>query len=85
MRKRIVLGVQVTNRVKNVPGVQAILTEFGCNIKTRLGLHELTDTTCSTIGLLIIETYGEPAAVKEMEARLKAVHGVVVKKMVFEE
>jgi hypothetical protein len=85
MRKRIVLGVQVTNRVKNALEVQGILTEFGCNIKTRLGLHELTDATCSTIGLLIIETYGEVAKIREMETRLKAVHGIVVKKMVFEE
>jgi hypothetical protein len=85
MRKRIVLGVQVTNRVKNALEVQGILTEFGCNIKTRLGLHELTDATCSTIGLLIIEAYGDAAKIREMEARLKAVHGIVVKKMVFEE
>jgi hypothetical protein len=85
MRKRIVLGVQITNRVKNALEVQGILTEFGCNIKTRLGLHELTDATCSTIGLLIIETYGDAAKIREMEARLKAVHGIVVKKMVFEE
>jgi hypothetical protein len=85
MRKRIVLGVQVTNRVKNALEVQGILTEFGCNIKTRLGLHELTDATCSTIGLLIIEAYGDTAKIREMEVRLKAVHGIVVKKMVFEE
>jgi hypothetical protein len=51
MRKRVVLGVQVTNRVPNALEVQEILTEFGCNIKTRLGLHELTDTVCSTVGL----------------------------------
>ena len=85
MRKRIVLGVQVTNRVRNALEVQAVLTEFGCNIKTRLGLHEVTDMTCSTIGLLIIETYGDMAKIRDMEARLKAVHGIVVKKMVFEE
>ncbi len=40
MRKRIILGVQVTNRIKNALEVQEILTKFGCNIKTRLGLHE---------------------------------------------
>lgn len=85
MRKRIVLGVQVTNRVPNALEVQEILTEFGCNIKTRLGLHELTDTVCSTVGLLLLEAYRDPLQVKEMESRLKAVKGVVVKKMVFEE
>jgi transposase len=85
MSKRIIFGVQVTNRVKNALEVQEILTEFGCNIKTRLGIHELTDAVCSTIGLLILEAYGDPSQIKEMESRLKAVHGIVVKKMIFEE
>lgn len=85
MRKRIILGVQVTNRVKNALQVQEILTKYGCNIKTRLGLHEVTEAVCSTIGLLILEMYGKPSEIREMESRLKAVQGVVVKKMVFEE
>ena len=85
MRKRIVLGVQVTNRVKNALEVQEILTEFGCNIKTRLGLHELSDAVCSTIGLLILEMYGDNKQIAEMESRLMGVHGIVVKKMVFQE
>jgi hypothetical protein len=85
MRKRIILGVQVTNRVKNALQVQEILTKFGCNIKTRLGLHEVTEADCSTIGLLILEMYGKSSEIREMESRLKAVKGVVVKKMVFEE
>lgn len=85
MRKRIIFGVQVTNRVNNALEVQEILTEYGCNIKTRLGLHELTDAVCSTVGLLILEMYGDNKQIKEMEERLKAVHGVVIKKMVFEE
>jgi transposase len=85
MRKRVILGVQVTNRVANALEVQEILTEFGCNIKTRLGLHELTDAVCSTVGLLLLEAHGDPSQIKEMESRLRAVHGIVVKKMVFEE
>jgi len=85
MAKRIVLGVQVTKRVQNVPLVQSILTEYGCNIKTRLGLHEVTDSSCSTIGLLIIETYGDEKLILEMEAKLKTVQGIVIQKMVFEQ
>ena len=85
MAKRVILGVQVTKRVQNVPLVQSILTEYGCNIKTRLGLHEVTESNCSTIGLLIIETYGDEELILEMEAKLRAVQGVVVQKMVFEQ
>ncbi len=85
MSKRIILGIQITNRVERVPEVQRVLTEFGCLIKTRLGLHDVSDSSCSPTGLLIIETYGDEASVLEMEARLAAIPGVSVQKMVFEE
>lgn len=85
MSERIILGVQVTNRVENVQDVQKILTEFGCNIKTRLGLHEVTESHCSTIGLLLLETCGNEAEVLAMESKLREIKGVTVKKMVFQD
>ena len=36
----IVLGIHITNRLQKAAEVQKLFTEFGCNIKTRLGLHE---------------------------------------------
>ncbi len=84
MSKRIVLGIQVTNRVKKIPEVQNILTEHGCNIKTRLGLHEVSKSVCSTLGLLLLDTYGAEAEILEMEKKLKRIKGLVVKKMTFE-
>jgi hypothetical protein len=85
MKKRIILGVQVTNRVVNVPEVQKVLTEYGCSIKTRLGLHEVTPKTCSTLGLLLLETCGEEREIAMLEKKLKKIEGIVVKKMAFEE
>jgi hypothetical protein len=84
MSKRIVLGIQVTNRLEEVPIVQKILTDYGCNIKTRLGLHEVAQNACSPLGLLILETQGKEADILEMEKKLKKVKGLVVKKMVFD-
>jgi len=84
MSKRIVLGIQVTNRVERIPEVQNILTEYGCNIKTRLGLHEVSKSVCSTLGLLLLDTYGSEAEILEMEKKLKRIKGLVVKKMTFE-
>ena len=85
MSKRIILGIQITNRVEKVPEVQKVLTDYGCNIKTRLGLHEVDRKRCSTVGLLIVETFGADADILNFEKKLKRVKGVVVKKMVFEE
>jgi hypothetical protein len=84
MAERIILGVQVTNRVENILDVQKILTEYGCNIKTRLGLHEVSDSHCSDVGLLILETYGDEADILQMESKLRQVKGLTVKKMVFQ-
>jgi len=83
MNPKIILGVQVTDRLKKVAQVQKILTQHGCNIKTRLGLHEASNATCSPSGLLIIETIGKPAEITALEKKLKRVPGLVVRKMVF--
>ncbi len=84
MAQRIILGVQVTNRVENVLDVQKILTEYGCNIKTRLGMHEVSESICSNVGLLLLETYGNEADIANMEAKLRGIKGLVVGKMIFE-
>lgn len=83
MAKRIVLGVQVTNRVEEIPAVQTILTDYGCYIRTRLGLH-VSEKLCSVLGLLILDTCGDEAEISAMEKKLKKIKGLNVKKMVFE-
>jgi hypothetical protein len=84
MAKRIILGVQITNRTKNVSDVQKILTEYGCNIKTRLGMHDVDANSCSPTGLLILETFGDEKIILEMESKLQGISGLIVKKMEFE-
>ena len=85
MGKRIILGVQIGNRVQCAPAAQKVLTAHGCNIKTRLGLHQVDKKSCSTVGLLLIETFGPEAQVLKMEKDLKKIKGITVKKMVFTE
>jgi hypothetical protein len=84
MAKKSVLGIMVTNRVENAQQVQKILTEFGCSIKTRLGLHEVNENLCSTSGLLLLELFGDEGACVELEKQLRAVTGLQVQKMIFE-
>lgn len=78
-----IVGVHITNRVTHVPQVQSVLTEFGCFIKTRIGLHELSDETCSPNGLLIVEFIGNEQKLTEFVEALKAVKGVDVQRMTF--
>jgi hypothetical protein len=83
MKKHLIFGVHITNRVKHVPDVQKVLTEFGCSIKTRLGLHEASATACSPNGLILLEVVGGEKESGRMARKLRAIEGVEVQKMVF--
>lgn len=78
-----VVGVHITNRVKHVPQVQKVLTESGCYIKTRIGLHEVANSTCSPSGLIIVEFIGDDNRLKAFVDALKAIDGVEVQCMCF--
>jgi hypothetical protein len=79
----IIVGVHLTNRVEEATHVQQILTEFGCNIKTRLGLHTVSEEACSPQGLIMLEMVGDPAKIDEMIQKLNDLTGVDAKKMIF--
>ena len=78
-----ILGVYIADRQKEAGEAQAILTKFGCNIKTRLGLHEVGDNKCSTYGLVILELCGAKAEMDALEAALAVVEGINLQKMTF--
>ena len=40
MRERhLLVGIHLQNRAQDATKLQGLLTEYGCNIRTRLGLH----------------------------------------------
>jgi hypothetical protein len=84
MKELWILGVHITNRVKDVSDFQAVLTKFGCTIKTRLGLHEVTDDFCALSGLVILELTGHREEFVKLENELLKIDGIEVKKMVFD-
>ncbi len=86
MTKEIwILGIHVTDRVNKVDELQPVLTKFGCTIKTRLGLHEVTDDFCSRTGLILLELTGSREEFLKLENELLKIDGLEVKKMVFAE
>jgi hypothetical protein len=84
VENHFILGVHITERLKNAGQVQEVLTEFGGNIKTRLGLHETDGRHGSPNGLLLLEMVGGEARGEAVLARLAAIDGVYCKKMVFD-
>ena len=79
----IILGIHITDRLQHAVDVQKVFTEYGCNIKTRVGLHDVDADACSPSGIVLIEFFGSDAAATAMAAKLDAVEGVHVQKMVF--
>ena len=82
MDKHIIFGVHITNRFTHVPEAQSLFTEYGCNIKTRLGLLEV-EGKCSPNGLVLLEMYGDESRCHDLAAKLAALDGLEVQKMVF--
>lgn len=84
MDKHIILGVHITNRLQKAVDVQKLLTEYGCHIKTRLGLHETGPDACSPNGLLVLEMVGDEGKCNELGDKLHAIEGVEVQRMIFD-
>lgn len=79
----VILGIHVTDRVRYAGEVQKVLTEYGHNIKTRLGLHELSGEAANGQGLVLLELVGDSDVRRDMVAKLKAIDGLQVQEMVF--
>jgi hypothetical protein len=73
---RSILLVLVSKRSKSAIEVQKILTEWGCSIKTRLGIHDGVGDRCSDSGLIILELVGEKQTKDELKTKLAALDGV---------
>ncbi|MGE3062364.1 MAG: hypothetical protein AB7T10_01865 [bacterium] len=78
MKKNVIL-ILVNNRSKSAVAMQKLLTEFGCIIKTRLGVHDGVENVCSECGLVMVELSGEDKEAKLLHDKLIAIKGVTAK------
>jgi len=81
---KIIMGIQLIQRQEIAKEVQDILTKYGCIIKTRLGVHQASEDSCSEAGLIILEFLdGANNQVHKMEEELNKIGNITVKKMEF--
>jgi len=80
----IIMAIHVTDRVKQASLVQDILTKHGGSIKTRIGLHEASETKASTNGLILVEFVGTPKKSEKMLTALNEITGVEAKSIIFQ-
>lgn len=79
----VLMGIHIQDRQGKAPNIQEILTQYGCSIKTRLGLHEVSGDFCSNAGIILLETAGRRDQIDAMIAALGGLDGVDVQTMVF--
>lgn len=78
-----ILGIHVTDRVQEAAGLQKVLTEFGGNIKTRLGLHEVGDGYNSSGGIVLLELVGPMEELVSLRTKLQGIVGLEIQQMLF--
>ena len=74
-----VMSVLTNKRVQNVNEMQKVLTESGCIIKTRLGIHDASEDSCSNEGLIILHLTGSESEISRLEDKLNGIPGIIAK------
>jgi hypothetical protein len=78
-----ILAVHITDRMKDAAAVQKVFTEFGCNIRTRVGLHDVDGNVCAPGGVVVLELVGPATITGEIAGHLSAIAGVEVQQVEF--
>ena len=77
-----ILGIKLNQRAQNSIRFQELLSQFGCSIRTRLGLHGAGADSCSPFGIILIEVVDDKDAEK-IEQSLLEIDDIEIQKMVF--
>lgn len=79
--KTTIMALTIDHRIAKAPEIQTILTKYGCIIKTRLGLHEANEDSCSEKGLILLHVSSNLNEVQQLENELNLIKGIKVKYM----
>ena len=71
-----IFGIRLSDRINNSKAFQDILTKYGCIIKTRLGLHDMSCGVCSPYGIIILETVNNEEMTENLIFDLQNLKGV---------
>ncbi|MEI6576896.1 MAG: hypothetical protein WCO63_12035 [Bacteroidota bacterium] len=78
-----ILGILITDRIKEAGKIQKVLSNYSHIIRSRLGFHELSDDVCSRTGVIILHLVGKPDDWDEFEKDLSQIGGIEVQHMKF--
>ena len=78
-----IIGLLITDRIKEAGRTQQILTKYAHIIKSRLGFHEVTEEVCSRVGVIILQLAGTRDECMNLEEELSQIGGVELQRMIF--
>jgi len=79
MSEYYIIGIRMDNRVHNAAKFQETLTKNGCRIRTRLGLHAVSEDACSNDGLIMLQPCGTKEEVEGLVKELNDLEGITAK------
>jgi len=79
-----VLGIKITDRIKEAGLTQGILSRHSAVITTRLGFHEVTDSVCSREAYIILHLKDDMSESDKLINELEPLGGIVIRQMIFE-
>ena len=80
-----IIGIKVTDRIKEIGVTQEVLSKYSSLITTRFGFHELTTEKCSREAYIILHLNGELSDTERLTSDLRAIGGVEVREMDFQD
>jgi len=83
MKEIRIIGLLITDRIKEAGQTQKTLSKYAHVIKSRLGFHEVTEDVCSRVGIIILQLAGLADECNKLENELSSIEGLEIQRMVF--
>jgi hypothetical protein len=84
MKELRIIGLLITDRIKEAGMTQKVLTEYAHIVRSRLGFHEVTENVCSRVGVILLQLSGSTDDCDKLEKALSQIGGIEVQKMSFQ-
>jgi hypothetical protein len=84
MKEIRIIGLLITDRIKEAGLTQRLLSENAHLIKSRLGFHEVSEDVCSRQGVILLQLSGATADFDSFEHKLSEIGGIEIQHMSFQ-
>ena len=77
-----IIGIKLEDRLENAIEFQKIISKYGCYVNTRIGLHQISDSICSSWGIILLEI-NDNKIVSSIENELLKINKIEIQHMIF--